>query len=80
MSSEKSKRVRLMAKLSNQECILTDWDDEGGEGIATHHTTIVHDVLRSHFPVDKEKESQECLLLNPSSAPCASFKFESLIA
>jgi hypothetical protein len=30
---------------------LTDWDDEGGEGVATDDTPIVHDVLRCDLPI-----------------------------
>jgi hypothetical protein len=32
-------------------CELTDWDDEGGEGVATDDTSIVHDVLRGDLPI-----------------------------
>ena len=34
---------------------LTDWNDERGERVATDNSTIVHDVLRSNFPVSKEE-------------------------
>ena len=50
-----------LGQVQMKDHILTDWNDEGSECVTTDDTAIIHDVLRSHFPVlDEAKDKTNC--------------------
>ena len=34
--------------------LLTDWNDKSSESVTTNNSSIVHDILRSHLPMNRQ--------------------------
>ena len=56
MSIVTKEKKRLAPSLGK---LLTDWNNQGGKGVATHNTTIVHDILRSNLTAREGRKDRK---------------------
>ena len=68
-----------LGRVQMRDHILTDWNDEGSECVTTDDTAIIHDVLRSHFPVINEAKNKTYCFRSLKSVECAIAPPKSLI-